>query len=273
MNESALLEAVREIAAEAGEAILDVYNGEDFAVETKGDDSPLTRADMAAHRIIVARLEALTPDIPVLSEESDAVAAAERRGWSRFWLVDPLDGTKEFIKRNGEFTVNIALIDDHRPVLGVVHVPPTGVTYLGGVETGAFREEQGERRAISVRPRPASPVVLVASRSHGTDKLAAVENAINSEMGPVERTSMGSSLKICLVAEGAADIYPRLAPTCEWDTAAAHAVVRAAGGWIVDTDFRELTYNRRDDLLNPHFLVLGTDPERWRFLAPVLGDA
>ena len=272
MNTEQLLNGVAEIAREAGEAILAVYEGtEVLDVAKKDDNSPLTEADLAAHRIIVGRLGELTPDIPVLSEESEGIEWNERRQWSRCWIVDPLDGTKEFIKRNGEFTVNIALIDEHRAVLGVVHVPVTGVTYLGAEELGAFREEQGKRQPIHTRPL-ADQVVMVASRSHGTDTIGALEEAINKEIGPVDLTSMGSSLKLCLVAEGKADIYPRLAPTSEWDTAAAHAVVSAAGGVVVNSGFEPLDYNNKEDILNPHFLVFGDKPARWRFLQPLLRE-
>ena len=272
MKYAELLEAVREIAREAGKAILEVYEGgEALDVRTKEDDSPVTRADMAAHEVIVERLSRLTPDIPVLSEESAGIGTGERQQWSRFWLVDPLDGTKEFLNRNGEFTVNIALVEEHRPVLGVVHVPLSGTCYLASPDTGALCEEGGERRAIRVR-EVHRPVVMVASRRHATETLDALEQRITETLGPVERTSMGSSLKICLVAEGRADLYPRLGPTSEWDTAAAHAVVRAAGGHLVNTEFRELEYNRRDTLLNPHFLVLGQPPAFWDFLRPALAE-
>ncbi|EKF74718.1 inositol 1-phosphatase [Alcanivorax hongdengensis A-11-3] len=265
---NALLDPLADIAREAGKAILEVYEREDLGVETKDDKSPITEADKAAHTIIEARLQALTADIPVYSEESGDIAYAERRDWPRFWLVDPLDGTKEFIKRNGEFTVNIALIEGNRPVLGVVHVPVTGVTYLGGDGVGAFKEEGGARTAIHCRQRR-EPVIMVASRSHGGEAVERLEAFIREEIGDVERASMGSSLKLCLVAEGKADIYPRLAPTSEWDTAAAHAVVTAAGGEVVNTAFEPLQYNK-EDILNPHFLVLGESVDQWRFIAPAI---
>lgn len=263
------IDAIVALARRAGDAILEVYEGPDFDVERKGDDSPLTAADLAAHHIIVDGLRALTPALPVHSEESEGVTWAQRQHWSRYWLVDPLDGTKEFIKRNGEFTVNIALIEDGVPILGVVHVPVSNVTYLGATDIGAFREQAGERQPIGVRRQPGTPVVMVASRSHGTDTVAVLEGLINQRLGPVALTSMGSSLKLCLVAEGKADIYPRLAPTSEWDTAAADALVRAAGGQVVDTHFQPLSYNK-ENILNPHFLVLGADLASWQFLRPVL---
>ena len=266
----ALLEQIAAIAVEAGKAIMTVYAGGEMNIERKADDSPLTEADLRAHRCISAGLAALTPEVPMLSEESEGITWETRRQWTRFWLVDPLDGTKEFINRNGEFTVNIALIEAGEPVLGVVHVPVTGVTYLGARALGAWCERAGERHDIRVRDI-GSPVILVASRRHGAEKIDALEQAITERFGPVERTSMGSSLKLCLVAAGEADIYPRLAPTCEWDTAAAQAVVDAAGGVVVNTALEPLRY-QKEDLLNPHFLVLGAPLARWDFLAGVLAD-
>ena len=269
MNDlNALLGPVSTIAVDAGAAILEIYNRGDVDVDHKADNSPITEADRAAHNLIEARLQALTPEIPVFSEESGGIDYQDRKDWPRFWLVDPLDGTKEFIKRNGEFTVNIALVEDGVPVLGVVHVPVTAITYSGGRGLGAFKEEGGQRSPIRCRERHA-PIVMVASRRHGAEQVAALERLIEGQLGAVEKTSMGSSLKLCLVAEGEADIYPRLAPTCEWDTAAAHAVVNAAGGVVVNTHFEPLTYNK-PDVLNPHFLVLGQSAEDWRFIEPAL---
>ncbi|MBZ2189214.1 3'(2'),5'-bisphosphate nucleotidase CysQ [Alcanivorax sp. JB21] len=267
----ALLEAVVTLAGQAGEAIRTIYERGDISVTRKADDSPLTEADMAAHHLIDAGLKALTPEVPVLSEESAAVDIAERLSWPLFWLVDPLDGTQEFIRRNGEFTVNIALIEDGVPVMGVVQVPVTGEVFLGlntDKVTGAWHQSGHVRDAIRARS-PASPVTLVASRRHGAGAVAALEDAIEARMGPVARTSMGSSLKLCRIAQGRADIYPRLAPTAEWDTAAAHAIVKAAGGEVLGPDFLPLRY-QKEDLLNPHFLVTGSEPERWRFLKPLL---
>ena len=268
MIEDAAMHEVVAIARRAGDAILEVYDREDFDVERKGDDSPLTAADLAAHRIIVDGLMGLPQSLPIHSEESEGITWEMRRNWSRYWLVDPLDGTKEFIKRNGEFTVNIALMENGAPIAGVVHVPVKGVTYVGGQGLGAWKIQDGVFNAIQVRSL-GSEVVMVASRSHGSDKLGEVEALIEKQLGPVQRTSMGSSLKLCLVAEGVADFYPRLAPTSEWDTAAADAIVRAAGGSVVQTSFEPLQYNK-EDILNPHFLVVGDSAEKWKFLAPVL---
>ena len=254
-----MLGAVRDIAVRAGEAILRVYQG-GFDVVTKADDSPLTQADLASHRVITEALGHLAPDIPLLSEESADVPFAERSGWREYWLIDPLDGTKEFIKRNGEFTVNIALIRDHRPVLGVVHVPVTGVTYSGIVGAGAHRGEGGAAdRPISIRLPCAQPPVVVGSRSHANPDLERYLAAL----GDYELVSMGSSLKFCLLAEGRADFYPRLGPTSEWDTAAAHAIVLAAGGRIVTLDGEPLRYNLKESLLNPPFLVIADPARDW----------
>lgn len=268
MIDDAVMHQVIAIAKQAGEAILEVYNRDDFDVEKKGDDSPLTAADLAAHNIIVAGLETLDESLPIHSEESEGITWEKRKDWQRYWLVDPLDGTKEFIKRNGEFTVNIALMEQGRPVAGVVHVPVKGVTYAGGEGLGAWKIEDDIFNAINTRSL-GDEVVMVASRSHGSDKLGELEAAIESQIGKVDRTSMGSSLKLCLVAEGVADIYPRLAPTSEWDTAAADAVVRAAGGSVVQTSFEALQYGK-EDILNPHFIVLGDSVEKWRFLDEVV---
>jgi 3'(2'), 5'-bisphosphate nucleotidase len=246
------------LARSAGDAILEVY-GQDFPVELKADESPLTEADLASHRMICDGLAELEPDTPVLSEESAGVPFAVRSGWRRYFLVDPLDGTREFVKRNGEFTVNIALIEDHLPVLGVVHVPVTGVTYFGAAGLGAFKQGDAAPEAIRVRRPAADPVVVVGSRSHANpdlqDRLAL--------LGAHELVSMGSSLKFCLVAEGAADFYPRLGPTSEWDTAAAQAVVEAAGGRVVKLDGQDLRYNTKADILNPAFLVYGDTGRDW----------
>ena len=269
MNDlNALLGPVSAIAVDAGAAILEIYNRGDVDVDHKDDNSPITEADRAAHNLIEARLQALTPEIPVFSEESGGIAYEDRKDWPRFWLVDPLDGTKEFIKRNGEFTVNIALVEGDRPVLGVVQVPVLDVCYLGGEGLGAFKEENGQRRAIQCRERDL-PIIMVASRSHGGGtQMDVLEALIQQRLGAVEKTSMGSSLKLCLVAEGKADLYPRLAPTSEWDTAAGHAVLDAAGGQVVDTRGRPLRYNETDSLLNDWFLAFGDATHDWQAYVP-----
>jgi 3'(2'), 5'-bisphosphate nucleotidase len=255
-----LLEPVAELAQLAGEKILAVYNSDEFSVEEKADKSPLTAADLASHHAIVDGLGALTPDIPILSEESASLPYTERAAWQRYWLVDPLDGTREFIKRNGEFTVNIALIEAGVPVLSVVHVPVTGVSYLACKGQGAFKQVVGgERLTIRARKLGTGPLMVVGSRSHRGDSL----NAFLGKLGEHEMVGMGSSLKLCLVAEGVADIYPRLGPTSEWDTAAAQCVVEQAGGFVTDTAMQPLRYNTKDSLLNPFFFVFGDDSRDW----------
>ena len=256
---AALLPPVLEAVAAAGTAILEVY-ATAHQVEYKADDSPLTRADRAAHDILAARLAAITPGLPVLSEEHDGGHPRAVRGpWREYWLVDPLDGTREFISRNGEFTVNVALVRDHRPVLGVVAAPALGLTYYAAEGVGAFRRADGGLpEPIHVRPA-ADPLVVVGSRSHRGDSL----DSVLAKLGPHELRPMGSALKFCLVAEGAADFYPRLGPTSEWDTAAAQAVVETAGGSVTTLDGRPLRYNERDTLLNPHFMAFGDRERRW----------
>ena len=263
-----LLERMRSIARAAGEAILEVYEG-DFDVETKDDRSPLTEADRRAHRIITEGLARLSPALPVLSEEAANDEYRERFGWSRYWLVDPLDGTKEFIKRNGEFTVNIALVDDHVPVLGAVLAPALGREYFGGPAAGGAWRGDGEGPARAIRVTvPASPLRVVGSRSHASDgDLGKYLDAL----GPHVLKPMGSSLKICLVAEGEADVYPRFGPTSEWDTAAAQAVLEGAGGCMMDLVGQPLRYNRKESLLNPHFLAVGDPGRDW--LAPIRSDS
>lgn len=259
------LNPVCDIARAAGRVILDVYE-RGFTVEQKEDRSPLTEADRASHEIICEKLEQLTPGVPVLSEESAKVDHATRAGWKRFWLVDPLDGTKEFINRNGEFTVNIALIEANRPVLGVVYVPVTGLTYFASAGHGAFRQK-GECAAEAIRARgfAGGKPMVVASRSHaGPETEAFLKN-----LGAHDVVSMGSSLKLCLVAQGTADVYPRLGPTMEWDTAAAQCVVEAAGGRVTDLERRPLAYNK-SSLLNPSFMVTGAGDYDWYRHLPAL---
>jgi len=254
-----LLDGVEALARRAGRAILEIYASADDGVTYKDDRSPLTAADLASHRVLAAGLAGLAPEIPVLSEEGAAMPYAERRGWRRFWLVDPLDGTKEFIKRNGEFTVNVALVDAGVPVLGVVHAPTLARTYLAARGAGAWRRDgEAQPRAIRATGTDGEELVVVASRSHAGPELAAFLAALP----PHRLASMGSSLKLCLVAEGAADFYPRLGPTMEWDTGAAHAVALAAGGRVVDVQGKDLRYNK-ESLLNPYFLVLGERVVPW----------
>lgn len=247
-----LLLQIITIAREAGQAIMAIYADPANAVMTKEDNSPLTQADLAADRVISNGLQALNLGWPILSEESAQTVYADRKNWQRFWLVDPLDGTKEFIKRNGEFTVNIALIDNGQPILGVVYAPVLDVCYSAARGVGAFVKKDIKANQ-PIRAQTASndqPIKVVASRSHADERTASVLK----KLGEYQCISMGSSLKLCLVAEGAAHFYPRLGPTMEWDTAAAHAVVSEAGGVVQDRQGNELTYNK-PDLHNPEFFV------------------
>lgn len=246
-----MLEKIVAISELAGEAIMKVYS-RDFKVEYKEDSSPLTEADKASHEVIDAGLKKLAPGIPVVSEEGAGIPWAERSGYKSFWLVDPLDGTKEFIKRNGEFTVNIALIEGNVPVLGVIYVPAKGVLYYGQKGVGSFRQASGEgavRIGRSLIPRD-SGVRAVVSRSHPSPEVEGFLKAYNV----TSSVEAGSSLKFCLVAEDKADIYPRLGPTWEWDSAAGHAIAEAAGCLVTMPDGSPLTYNK-ESLKNPGFVV------------------
>ena len=264
------LDEMCRIAEAASSEILTVYNSAaDIEIEHKADDSPLTLADRRAHELIERELLSFAPGIPVLSEESLQLPFAERQTWSRYWLVDPLDGTKEFIGRNGEFTVNIALIDNGVARLGVVSVPVTGVTYSGINDYQApcaWKKESSGARPITVAAMAGQKIRVVASRRHRGERLEEMLATIDKALGIGEVVSIGSSLKMCLVAEGAADIYPRLAPTSEWDTAAAQAILAAAGGEIVDLDFTPLRYNQKESLLNPEFIALGDRAYAWQAL-------
>ena len=258
------LEKVIIIAKAAGEAIIQVYST-DFNVVKKDDNSPLTQADLAAHHLIINALSKLTPDIPILSEESEAINFETRSQWKRYWLIDPLDGTREFVKRNGEFTVNIALINLQRPVLGVVYAPVTGLLYYASLGHGAYKQNDSiNSQKIHTRPLNLKQPTVAGSRSHSNKKMqhfmCNLESAVRV---PPELINMGSSLKICLVAEGLADVYPRLGPTSEWDTAAAHCVLLEAGGDIVDMANQSLLYNTKDSLLNPSFFAKSDVVHNW----------
>ncbi|MBN8728569.1 MAG: 3'(2'),5'-bisphosphate nucleotidase CysQ [Xanthomonadales bacterium] len=256
-----LAAGVAAIAVRAAEAILAVYRS-DFAVERKADHSPLTGADLAAHRVILDGLRELTPGWPILSEESADIPWPERSRWSRYWLVDPLDGTREFVKRNGEFTVNIALIDGHRPVLGVVQRPVGGELACAWQGGGAWSLAQdGSRLPLRTRPR-ATPVVVAGSRSHGAER----EAAWLERLGPYEKQPLGSSLKFLRIAAGAADLYLRLGPTSEWDTAAGQCVLEEAGGAVLDLAGQPLRYNASESLINPEFLAVGDPAADWPLL-------
>lgn len=255
-----LLGPLLEIAQAAGRRILEIY-ATDFSVQQKSDRSPVTAADIAAQEIIVQGLQRLTPDLPVLSEESSQIPFAQRRRWETYWLVDPLDGTKEFVNRNGDFTVNIALVQKHAPVVGVVHIPVENSSYYGVVGAGAYRRKTGGvPEAIHVRALGSGPVRVVASRSHRGELL----DGYLEKLGAHAIVSRGSALKFCLVAGGAADVYPRLGPTSEWDTAAGHAVLLAAGGQVINVDGSALDYNTKESLLNPYFIAYADNSRDWR---------
>ena len=244
------LEMLNDLAKAAGKGIMEIY-ATDFKVDIKSDDSPLTRADTRSHEIISAGLKKATPDIPILSEEGKAIALEERKKWHRFWLVDPLDGTKEFIKKNDEFTVNIALIENYIPVAGVIFAPALDLMYLAKLDTGCWEIAKGKQRKLEIVPPVDGDVIrVVQSRSHPSEALTQCLETLP----PHKAVSRGSSLKFCLIAAGKADLYPRLGPTWEWDTGAGQAVVTAAGGTVTDTLGVPFTYNKQDLLNGPFFV-------------------
>lgn len=269
--------SVLAVAQEAGEQIMAIYaDASRWRVQTKADASPLTAADLAAHRCIVAGLAALgdarLAGIPVLSEESAEDELASRHRWDRCWIVDPLDGTKEFIARNDEFSVNIALVEGNEAVLGVVLGPATGISYVAARGLGAFKVMKSLWTPIAVRELPLPPLAgravevavnLTVSRRHGLERLAAFEQAVRAEWGATTSIPAGSAFKTCAVAEGVADCYPRFGPTCEWDTAAPQVVLEEAGGWLLSAGGQPFRYNCRDSLLNDEFLAVGSQPARW----------
>jgi 3'(2'), 5'-bisphosphate nucleotidase len=241
-----LLTDIKDICHVAGKKILEIY-GTDFAVEKKDDNSPLTLADMAAHNTICERLSELTPATPVLSEESSHISFKERQHWKQYWLVDPLDGTREFIKRNGEFSVNIALIEGKAPILGAIHIPVSGVSYTAALNYGAYKHEpDGSTLRIYVKKTHADKITIAGSRSHGNKKQTEFIKKLNDP------------------AEGKADIYARFGPTSEWDSAAAQIIVEEAGGMVVDLNFKRIEYNTERSLLNPQFLVIADREFDWQ---------
>lgn len=263
LNFVTLLEGVKEASARAGEAILAIYaDPSRFETEQKSDDSPLTAADLASNHILVRALKELTPRIPILSEESAQAPWSERQHWRACWVVDPLDGTKEFLKRNDEFTVNVGLVIDHVPVLGVVYAPALGQWYFAAQGQGAWEQKDKEAsRPIQVSTRVTEAAWrVVGSRSHQSPEMA----GFLERLGETQMVAMGSSLKLCLVASGEADVYPRLGPTSEWDTCAAHAIVNVAGGQVLSLETGEpLAYNARETILNPNFIVCTEPKPEW----------
>lgn len=265
---SQYLPELKKIIIEAGQATLEVYHSDSpIEVENKSDDSPVTKADHAAHVIIDKGLKQLSLEYPVLSEEGGMPPFEERSKWGRYWLVDPLDGTKEFINKNGEFTVNIALIDQNEAILGLVYVPVTQTLYWGLKGQGAWKETDSEKTKLEMSPvRSSETLTVVGSRRHGAEALEEMLEHVQEKFKDINLVSMGSSLKICAIAEGSAHWYPRLALTSEWDTAAAHAVLSAAGGKILDIALQPLSYNKKDDILNPFFHAIGDQNFDWATL-------
>ncbi len=254
------LDEIVSVAKLAGQKIMAVYESDEFNITQKSDNTPLTKADVAAHDVIIKGLSELEIQYPILSEESVKIPFTERSSWQTYWLVDPLDGTREFIKRNGEFTVNIALVSDHCPLLGVIYTPVKDVCYYACKSHGAFKQigNQAPIRLHAKKKLTNCPTIA-GSRSHQDDSL----QRFLSNIGEHEIFAMGSSLKSCLVAEGEVDIYPRLGPTSEWDTGAAQCIVEEAGGAIIGTNGKALLYNTKDSLLNPDFLVVGDPSYNW----------
>lgn len=253
-----LLPRIIEISEKASQEILKFYKT-DYDVKEKDDNTPVTSADIAAHDCITCELTSLTPDIPILSEEAANIPFNERQLWDTYWLVDPLDGTREFIKKNDEFSVNIALIINHTPVLGVIYIPVTDTCYYATAGNGAYKKTLKETFQLNVKSSQQDKIIVAGSRSYLD---ASLDNFLN-KLAHYEFIRMGSSIKSCLVAEGKVDIYPRLGPTSEWDTAAAQCIVEEAGGYLTDTSLKPLRYNTKDILLNPHFLVFADKNINW----------
>ena len=258
-----IFQALQKIIHDAADVIMEIYQRADLGIEQKMDDSPVTAADLAAHNMILAGLQALTPDIPVLSEEG-VVSFEERSGWPMLWIVDPLDGTKEFIKRNGEFSINIALVENGVPILGIVYLPTTSEGYFGatqawqGLPIGAFKWQGCEYESIKLR-EPRDPIIVMTSRSHGPALPADLKATLKLAYEQVRELPKGSSIKGCRIAEGIADLHLRRGPTSEWDTAAQQAIIEAAGGMLVTPTGQPFRYNQRKTLLNGHFFVSGPE--------------
>lgn len=262
-----LLPEIHRIAKQAGEKIMEVYNA-GFDIETKEDNSPVTTADLAANDLIEKELNKLLPLFPILSEESATLPFSKRSARETYWLVDPLDGTKEFINRRDSFTVNIALVHQNKSILGVIYAPALGISYYACQDCGSYKETlTTAEQKIQTRTMPEKPV-FAGSRSHPGKTLAAFLENFQNDIGDYELLSMGSSLKMCMVAEGSVDLYPRLWLTSEWDTAAAHCIVDEAGGKLVQTDMSPLLYNTKDSLLNPYFFTIGNNNVDWTKYLP-----
>jgi len=261
MSDERLLNIALDAAKKAGTEVMSFYHQGNFTSETKADDSPVTSADLAANRVIMDQLQSLTPDIPIISEEVGTVALTERQKWQRYWLLDPIDGTGEFIIGSGDFAVNIALVENGWPSLGVIHAPDHHLTYFAQRGLGAFKDNGQSHHQIRVAEYHAErPVKVAISRRQ---ELGLMGQYLNKEFD-FEYIALGScSLKNCLIAEGGADCYLRIGPTGEWDTGASHCIIEQAGGSIIDSEFQPLSYNRRDSLINPDFITLGSGEFPW----------
>ncbi|ETX12195.1 3'-5'-bisphosphate nucleotidase [Marinomonas ushuaiensis DSM 15871] len=267
VNTHPTFQALQKIIHDAADVIMDIYQRSDLGIEQKSDDSPVTAADLAAHKVILAGLQLLTPDIPVLSEESSeegVVSFEERSQWSMLWVVDPLDGTKEFIKRNGEFSINIALVENGEAIVGMVYLPTTTEGYFGvtrswkGLPVCAMKWQGDEYESIKIRA-PRDPIIVMTSRSHGPALPKDLKATLKLTYEQVRELPKGSSIKGCRIAEGIADLHLRRGPTSEWDTAAQQAIIEAAGGMLVTPTGKPFRYNQRKTLLNGHFFVSGPE--------------
>lgn len=268
MNTLMLMDQVLEIAELAAKVIMEVYHQDDFDTHFKSDRTPVTRADLLSHHLIVEKLQSMNPSLPVLSEEGAPVDWLQRRGWQTYWLIDPLDGTKEFVDKNDEFTVNIALIHQGEPIVGVVVAPALDVAYMAAKDIGAFKKEAGKKRTIKVRTVPSVNKqkhfsVIIGRRTRSSD----IETLLRT-LPAYEKIILGSSLKTCLIAEGKADLYPRFGCINEWDTAAAHCILHCAGGEVTDLALVPLRYNTKESLLNPDFIAFGDTEISWGKFLP-----
>ena len=250
-TEKKILNSIKTLMEDADKAILKIYNSIDFGNKIKKDDTPVTKADLAAHNVLLSGLKALTPDIPIVSEE-DAKSHYIPRNNSIYWLIDPLDGTKEFIKRNGEFTCNLALIEHNKPTLGFITIPAKNELYFGGKSFGAFVKNLNKELLQLKHYKKAGVTRIVASKSHLNEE---TKKFINKQLGKIEIVQAGSSLKFLKIASGEADLYPRLAPTCEWDTAAGHAILEGAGGQVLQAYNNKPLIYGKSEILNPHFIA------------------
>ncbi|KGK40997.1 hypothetical protein LH51_18090 [Nitrincola sp. A-D6] len=265
-----LLPSLKQLACDAGDVIMQIYQDQNhWNTQQKSNDTPVTAADLAAHKLLVQGLQQLTPDIPILSEEAEIPDWQQRQHWSRYWLLDPLDGTREFLQRNGEFTVNIALIDAGQAQLGLVYAPDSETLYWGSAATGAWKSQRsGPGLAINTRPT-ADKLTLLTSRRHSQHESAAIAQLLPADStNNITTLCLGSSLKLCRIAEGQADLYLRLSPTSEWDTAAGQAILEAAGGELLQLpELNPLPYNSKASLENPGFIASGQKRSNWRSIS------